>query len=56
MSVSFAALRRAFLGAALAAAWTAAPAAQTADSFPSPRPVGRAQATLVLANADSGNR
>jgi len=48
VSVSFAALRRAFLGAALAAAWTAAPAAQTADSFPSPRPVGRAQATLVL--------
>ena len=48
MSVSFAAVRRAFFGVALAAAGTAAPAAQAADSFPSPRPVGRAQATLVL--------
>ena len=56
MSVSFAAVPRALPGAVLAAGIAGALAAQAAtaaDSFPSPRPVGRAQAALVLSGSAS---
>jgi hypothetical protein len=48
--VSFAAVRRALSGAALAAigGTLAAPATPAAETFPSPRPAGRSQAALFL--------